>query len=292
MVFSKQENMIRVFNNAEELSSVILALKSKGKTIGFVPTMGALHDGHLKLVKKAKKENNIAVVSIFVNPTQFNDKKDLEKYPRNLEDDLLKLMPTKVNFVYAPEVSDIYPNGTEEGAAIDLGGLDETMEGAFRPGHFKGVAQVVKRLLDIVQPDHLYMGQKDFQQFTIIEYIITKLKIDTHLVVCPIVREKNGLAMSSRNVRLSQSTREAAGLIYKTLKSIKKQVLIQPVEVVKSKALQKLKTGAFEPEYLEIVDGYTLQSVIDMNQHDYVVACTVVKADGVRLLDNIILKKV
>lgn len=283
--------MIKVFKNAEELSSSISGFKSKGKTIGFVPTMGALHDGHLKLVKKAKKENDITIVSIFVNPTQFNDKKDLDKYPRNLEDDLLKLMPTQVNYVYAPEVSDIYPNGMEEGATIDLGGLDETMEGAFRPGHFKGVAQVVKRLLDIVQPDHLYMGQKDFQQFTIIAHIIRKLSIDTHLVVCPIVREKNGLAMSSRNVRLSLETRAAAGMIYKTLKYVKKQVLTKTVEVVKSQALRKLKTGPFDPEYLEIVDGHTLQSVVDMNRHTYVVACTVVRAEGVRLLDNIILKK-
>jgi pantoate--beta-alanine ligase len=179
----------------------------------------------------------------------------------------------------------------EEGAAIDLGGLDETMEGAFRQGHFKGVAQVVKRLLDIVQPDHLYMGQKDFQQFTIIAHIIRKLSIDTHLVVCPIVREKNGLAMSSRNVRLSLETRAAAGMIYKTLKYVKKQVLTKTVEVVKSQALRKLKTGPFDPEYLEIVDGHTLQSVVDMNRHTYVVACTVVRAEGVRLLDNIILKK-
>jgi pantoate--beta-alanine ligase len=228
--------MIKVFTNAQELSFFISDQKSKGRTIGFVPTMGALHDGHLKLVKKAKKENNLVIVSIFVNPTQFNDKKDLDKYPRNLEDDLLKLMPTKVDFVYAPEVSDIYPNGTEEGAAIDLGGLDETMEGAFRPGHFKGVAQVVKRLLDIVQPNHLYMGQKDFQQFTIIAYIIRKLSIHTNLVVCPIVREKNGLAMSSRNVRLSPDTRAAAGIIYKTLKYVKKHVLTKPVEVVKNQA--------------------------------------------------------
>ncbi|HMT69529.1 MAG TPA: pantoate--beta-alanine ligase, partial [Saprospiraceae bacterium] len=160
--------MIQVATHTAELKKLIEINKSKGASIGFVPTMGALHAGHLTLVRSARKENDMVIVSIFVNPTQFNDKKDLEKYPRTLDSDLLLLSGSGANVVFAPGVDDIYPDGDDKGADIDLGGLDMYMEGAFRPGHFKGVAQVVKRLLEIVTPDRLYMGQKDFQQFTII----------------------------------------------------------------------------------------------------------------------------
>jgi pantoate--beta-alanine ligase len=163
--------MVLIIEKSTELTEFIAKHKGLGNTIGFVPTMGALHSGHISLVKKAKKENDLVIVSIFVNPTQFNDTKDLDKYPRTLESDILQLIPTKVDVVFAPNVAEIYPEGENKGADIDLGRLDQYMEGAFRPGHFKGVAQVVKRLLDLVKPDKLYMGQKDFQQFTIIAYI-------------------------------------------------------------------------------------------------------------------------
>lgn len=215
--------MIQVATRTAELKKLIEINKNKGASIGFVPTMGALHEGHLTLVRSASKENDVVIVSIFVNPTQFNDKKDLEKYPRTLDSDLLLLSGSGANVVFAPGVDDIYPDGDDKGADIDLGGLDMYMEGAFRPGHFKGVAQVVKRLLEIVTPDRLYMGQKDFQQFTIIQYMLDSLKINTQLVVCPIVRETTGLAMSSRNARLSSPTRAAAGIIFRVLKSAKRQ---------------------------------------------------------------------
>lgn len=283
--------MTKVITNASEINAWSSLQKSKGLTVGFVPTMGALHAGHVSLVKEAKKINNKVVVSIFVNPTQFNDKKDLEKYPRTLENDILLLKPQKVDVIFAPNVDEIYPNGDTEGADIDLGGLDTYMEGAFRPGHFKGVAQVVKRLLDIVKPDHLYMGQKDFQQFTIIQHMLSSLEINTKLVVCPIKREANGLAMSSRNERLSRSTRDMASIIYKVLKSAKRQMATKSPEQIIKFAMSKLVVHPIVPEYFAIVDGNLLTPVNDFGSHDYVVACVAVWADGVRLIDNLIMKK-
>lgn len=283
--------MITVIERASELNALVASHKQNGLSVGFVPTMGALHEGHLTLAKRAKKENDFVIVSIFVNPTQFNDKKDLEKYPRTLESDLLLLETTGVDVVFFPEVSEVYPDGDDKGAEIDLGGLDTYMEGAFRPGHFKGVAQVVKRLLDIVTPDKLYMGQKDFQQFTIIHHMIQKLKISTELVVCPIIREPNGLAMSSRNERLSSATRSVAGIIYKTLKAAKRQSSTKTPEQISSYGMKKLNVAPFEPEYFIIVDGYKLTPIDDIHATKYAVACVAVWADGVRLIDNIILKK-
>lgn len=283
--------MTKVITNASEITAWSSLQKSKGLTVGFVPTMGALHAGHVSLVKEAKKINNKVVVSIFVNPIQFNDKKDLEKYPRTLENDILLLKPQKVDVIFAPDADEIYPNGDTEGADIDLGGLDTYMEGAFRPGHFKGVAQVVKRLLDIVKPDHLYMGQKDFQQFTIIQYMLSSLEINTKLVVCPIKREANGLAMSSRNERLSRSTRDMASIIYKVLKSAKRQMATKSPEQIIKFAMSKLVVHPIVPEYFAIVDGNLLTPVNDFGSHDYVVACVAVWADGVRLIDNLIMKK-
>jgi pantoate--beta-alanine ligase len=283
--------MIRVIQSAKELSDVVIFNRDKGYSIGFVPTMGALHEGHITLAKKSKRENDIAIVSIFVNPTQFNDKKDLDKYTRDLDGDILKLLPTEIDIIFAPTAEEVYPNGEQAGQDIDLAGLDTYMEGKFRPGHFKGVAQVVKRLLDIVMPDKLYMGQKDFQQFTIIDHMIKTLGIKTTLVVCPTTREENGLAMSSRNERLSKETREKAGIIYKTLQTIKRNKSKKSITELIENGLKKLTIPPFEPEYLTLVDGYKLTPVTDINASDYVVACVAVWADGVRLIDNIIVKK-
>lgn len=283
--------MIRIIEKASELKEFVNQQKREGHSVGFVPTMGALHKGHLSLVRNASKKTDVVVVSIFVNPTQFNDKSDLEKYPRTLEEDMKKLKSSGVDIVFSPQVKEIYPNGDNEGADINLGGLDAMMEGAFRPGHFKGVAQVVKRLLDIVNPDMLFMGQKDFQQFTIIDFMIKSLNIKTKLVVCPIIRETNGLAMSSRNERLSPETRSLAGIIYKTLKSAKRQIFSKSPETISATAMIKLNSKPFDPEYFTIVDGFNLTPVKDFDSSKYLVACVAVWADGVRLIDNIILKK-
>jgi pantoate--beta-alanine ligase len=283
--------MLTTLVHGTDVTDQIIALKAKGLKIGFVPTMGALHNGHLYLIKKAKKENDITVVSIFVNPTQFNDKKDLEKYPRTLEKDQLMLMSVRTDILYAPEPDDVYPEGSNNNFSIDLGGLDTVMEGTHRPGHFNGVAQVVKRLLEIIQPDNLYMGQKDFQQFTIIQYMINTLNIPTKLRVCQIVREQNGLAMSSRNVRLSAKARENAKLIHNTLKAVKKKIKSHTASELAQYALKRLAKPPFEPEYFDIVDGNTLQPIENIDKHSYIVACTAVWIEGVRLIDNMILKQ-
>ncbi|MBK9564053.1 MAG: pantoate--beta-alanine ligase [Saprospiraceae bacterium] len=283
--------MILVVESVPNLIDLVQRNKENGVSIGFVPTMGALHKGHLSLVRKAKKENDLVIVSIFVNPTQFNDKKDLEKYPRTLESDISLLLTARADVVFTPASSEIYPEGDQKGNDIDLGGLDSYMEGAFRPGHFKGVAQVVKRLLDIVTPDRLYMGQKDFQQFTIIAHMIRTLKIQTDLVVCRILREANGLAMSSRNERLTKETREKAGIIYKTLQSVKKYQNTKSVKELEDYGMKRLNIAPFIPEYFTICDGNTLKPIQNINDTSYAVACVAVWGDGIRLIDNIILKK-
>ena len=283
--------MILVVEGVPNLIDLVQRNRKNGVSIGFVPTMGELHKGHLSLVRKAKKENDLVIVSIFVNPTQFNDKKDLEKYPRTLESDISLLLTARADVVFTPASSEIYPEGDQKGNDIDLGGLDSYMEGAFRPGHFKGVAQVVKRLLDIVTPDRLYMGQKDFQQFTIISHMIRTLKIQTDLVVCRILREANGLAMSSRNERLTKETREKAGIIYKTLQSVKKYQNTKSVKELEDYGMKRLNIAPFIPEYFTICDGNTLKPIQNINDTSYAVACVAVWGDGIRLIDNIILKK-
>ncbi len=282
---------MKIVETVKELKKWIKAARNEGKKIGFVPTMGALHEGHVSLVKKAKRQNPFVVVSVFVNPTQFNDKSDLAKYPRTLEFDTALLAPTGADVLFFPSVSEIYPDGDNVGADIDLGGLDTFMEGKFRPGHFKGMAQVVKRLLDIVTPDRLYMGQKDFQQFSIVAYMIRNLDLPTELVVCPIIREKNGLAMSSRNERLTRETRQKAGLINRVMIAVKKSMDLKSIAELEAYAMKRLSTPPFEPEYFSIVDGYTLQPVTSLRDSTYVVACLAVWADGVRLIDNIVLKQ-
>ena len=265
--------------------------KKAGKSIGFTPTLGALHNGHISLINKTVNENDISVCSIFVNPTQFNEQSDLKKYPRTLEKDSKMLKAADLDILYYPGANQVYPKGLSTEVEVDLEGLDELLEGAFRPGHFKGVVQVVKRLLDIVQPDRLYMGQKDFQQFTIIQKMIDQLKIPTELVVCPIIREEHGLAMSSRNERLSVSTRKASNIIYKTISGFKDKMKDTSPEELIAKSMKKLSKGPFKPEYISIVDGHTLKSVKHFNRHKYVVVCAAVWADDVRLIDNVILKK-
>lgn len=269
-----------------------LTNSSKGKkSIGFVPTMGALHEGHLALVKRAKEENDIVVVSIFVNPTQFNDKEDLIKYPRNTKSDQEKLRSVKCDYLFLPSVKTIYPRGTDVKVQFDFCGLDREMEGAFREGHFDGVAQVVKRLLDIVKPNNLYMGQKDFQQFTIINHMINSLSIHTEMVVCPIVRESDGLAMSSRNLRLLPEHRKKATILHETLNWVQENIENYSIPELEKKALKMLNIPGFRPEYVIIADGFSLKRIKAYKDHHYVVCCLASWAGEVRLIDNIILKQ-
>lgn len=283
--------MITIYT-VSQLKEHLSILKKEGKTIGFAPTMGALHDGHMTLMQSSNNENDITVCSIFVNPTQFNEKSDLEKYPRTLEEDQKLLKKHRVDVVFAPSTEEVYPPELNTKLSIDFQGLDEEMEGEFRPGHFVGVAQVVKRLLDIVTPDALYMGQKDFQQFSIIQFMINKYDLSTSLRVVPIIREESGLAMSSRNVRLTEEHRFKAKEIYKTLKYVRRNKYKMSCDALQKYALARLaKIDGFDPEYFTIADGQSLQSINDIRNTEYVVACTAIWAGKVRLIDNIILKK-
>ena len=275
-----------------QMQALIQDHRSKGKTVGFAPTMGALHNGHMSLMQASNKENDITVCSIFVNPTQFNEASDLEKYPRTLEADQKLLKKNGVDIVFAPSTDEVYPKDVNTNLDIDFKELDVEMEGEFRPGHFAGVAQVVKRLLDIVTPDALYMGQKDFQQFSICQYMIEYFDLPTKLRVIPIVREESGLAMSSRNVRLTPANKAAAKEIHKTLKYVKRNKYKMSCSELEAYAMNRLaKVADFKPEYFTIADGRTLKQIKDMRKVEYVVACTAVWAGEVRLIDNMILKK-
>ncbi|MCR9288347.1 MAG: pantoate--beta-alanine ligase [Bacteroidetes bacterium] len=280
-----------LFKRIADLKKYLQTQKSTGKSIGFAPTMGALHEGHLSLIKRTKEENDCSVCSIFVNPTQFNEASDLEKYPQTPEKDIDLLISVGCDVLFMPNPEEVYPKGQLSDLKLDFGNLDKVMEGEHRPGHFEGVAQVVNRLLEIVEPDRLYMGQKDFQQFTIIQRMLVLTNSNTYLRVCPIVREEHGLAMSSRNVLLSPVLRKRAALIYETLSETKENMHALFPNQLKAIAFEKLNVPHFKPEYFEIIEGQTLMPIEVLEDVDYAVACVAVWVDGVRLIDNIILKK-
>jgi pantoate--beta-alanine ligase len=261
----------------------------RNKTVGFVPTMGALHQGHLSLVDICKSMCDITVASIFVNPTQFNDMGDYQRYPRTLEKDEAILEKAGCDIVFTPAENEIYPETDKR--IFDFGELDKVMEGKFRPGHFNGVAQVVSRLFDIVNPNKSFFGQKDFQQVSIIKNMVKQLNLTTEIVVCPIVREPDGLAMSSRNVLLSERQREEAVTISQALFDTKKQVIATPIDEIKSEAVRKINSSPeLRVEYLEIVDANTLQPVTEWDDSAEIFACVAVHVGKIRLIDNVQLK--
>lgn len=276
------------FKTIQPLQALLAAQHSQKRTIGFIPTMGALHDGHLTLIQAAAQAGDFTVCSIFVNPTQFNDPRDLEKYPRTPYKDIQMLASVGCDVLFMPSVAEIYPSDLEKPVHFEFGYLEEVMEGAFRPGHFVGVAQVVSRLLNIVQPTRIYMGQKDFQQVAIVKSMLQQLQSPIELVMCPTMREADGLAMSSRNVRLTPEFRQKAPLIYQILTQAKNRAGNghTPSEI-QQLALEKLAVGGFKPEYFEIVDSETLLPVERFNDSKNIVACTAVWAGEVRLIDNI-----
>ncbi len=279
-----------LFKRVEPTQSLLKSLRQRGLQIGFVPTMGALHEGHLSLLRQAKAACDIAVCSIFVNPTQFNDPADLKKYPRRPERDLALLFSVGADLLFLPGVAAVYPTGTDTPLPLDLDPLDKVMEGAFRPGHFEGVAQVVKRLLDIVEPHMLFMGQKDYQQTAVIRRLLDWMETETQLVVGPTVREPDGLAMSSRNVRLKPEDRQRAPLIYETLLAVREKMDSQSPPALSEWAMAQLQIAGWRPEYFQIVDGTSLLPVDQWNKVDSIVACTAVWAGDVRLIDNVILR--
>lgn len=276
-----------IFKKVTDLQRWLL---SQNAPIGFAPTMGALHEGHLELIRMAKREGCLAVASIFVNPTQFNDPRDLEKYPRTPEKDAALLVTADCDVLFIPSVEEVYPPGQNFTIDLDFRHLDKVMEGEFRPGHFKGMATVVHRLLDIVRPQRLYMGQKDYQQLSIVRDMIRQLQMPCELVMCPTVREADGLAMSSRNVRLSADMRRVAPVIHETLQWAKTALAAGRLSFdIQAEAMQKLADAGLRPEYFEIVDGVSLLPVKDRNASNFIVACTAAFAGEVRLIDNLLL---
>jgi len=277
---------MKVINTISSLKQELANERSAEKTIGLVPTMGALHAGHIALVDRCVAENDICVVSIFVNPTQFNDKNDLLKYPKTLEADCELLKSAGCSIVFAPEVSEMYPE--PDTRTFSFGSLEQAMEGVFRPGHFNGVAQIVSKLFDIVQSDKAYFGEKDFQQLAIIREMIKQLQLSTIIVPCPIVREKDGLAMSSRNTRLNVSERESAVKISEVLFKSRSFAGKISIAELKQQVVETIdKVPALRTEYFEIVDGNTLQPVSNWEDSNYIVGCIAVFCGEVRLIDNI-----
>ncbi len=280
---------MNIIVKAEDLKAIIKDYREQGKEIGFVPTMGALHKGHLSLVNKACEQTEIVVVSIFVNPTQFNNPEDLKTYPRTLEEDKRLLETTQCSILFYPSVDEVYPQKDER--VFDFGMLDKVMEGEYRPGHFNGVAQVVSRLFDLVTPDVAFFGQKDFQQLVIIREMVKMLKYNIKIVSCDIVREEDGLALSSRNKLLTPRHRKEAPLISKILVESKELMNSKNITEVINFVIEEInKNPLLKVEYFSIVDGNTLQNVDRWNDSEYIVGCITVFADKVRLIDNLIYK--
>ncbi|MBD3581793.1 pantoate--beta-alanine ligase [Flavobacterium selenitireducens] len=277
-----------IFNNQEALSAHLSSIRKPQTTTGFVPTMGALHDGHLSLLSESVAQNDITVISIFVNPTQFNNADDLAKYPRTLDADVAKIETVSADIlVYAPSVNDIYGSDTVSGQ-FDFDGLENQMEGKFRPGHFDGVGTIVKFLFEIVEPTNAYFGEKDFQQLQIVRKLVSKHGIPVKVVLCPIFREPNGLAMSSRNERLAPETREKAAVIYKALTTAKQLFGTKSVRQLRDLVTEMVEqNGTFRLEYFEIADEATLVPVEKTENNVKYRAFIAVFANDIRLIDTV-----
>lgn len=284
--------MIRIIKANIDLIDLVRTAKRDLKKIGFVPTMGAIHEGHLSLIRKSGKESDICISSVFVNPTQFNDKDDFRKYPRMLDKDIKMLEQTGCDIVFCPDEEEIYHDSIKDKIKIDLGHLDKILEGEFRPGHFDGVVTIVKKFFDLVQPDKAYFGQKDYQQFLVIKKLISAHSYDIELVMCPIVRENDGLAMSSRNVHLNEEERKTAPLIYDTLikaKNLLKEKSITEIENWAKERFSNEKIINFQ--YFEILNANNLLPLQTQNEAENIVICVSVKVGKVSLIDNILTRE-
>lgn len=276
-----------IFTKIDQLQLCLHQKKAAGLTIGFVPTMGALHTGHISLIEESKKQCDVTVCSIFVNPTQFNDKKDLERYPKTPESDLEMLKTAGCDVVFMPETEEMYPKKDER--VFNFGMLDKVLEGAHRPGHFNGVAQVVSRFFDIVNPDKAFFGNKDYQQVMIIKSLVKQLKYDLEIIVCPTLREPDGLAMSSRNTLLSEEERKAASLIpalMQRARTLKQEG--SDVENIKLEVMSELaKNPIYRPDYFAVCDGDTLEEVNSFKESSKPVALIACFVGKIRLIDNL-----
>ncbi|CEA16630.1 Pantothenate synthetase [Fermentimonas caenicola] len=277
---------MKIIDTISELENQLQGYRHKGETIGLVPTMGALHQGHASLVERCVADNKISIVSLFVNPTQFNNKEDLKHYPRTPEKDHELLERLGVDYVFSPSVEEMYPE--EDQRVFDFGQLDKVMEGEFRPGHFNGVAQIVSKLFDIVKPDNAYFGEKDFQQLAIVKDMVRQLQMPVNIIGMPIVRESSGLAMSSRNQRLSEEQKKNASDVYKVLNESKLMIdKFIPYELINYVSESINKVSGLKVEYFQIVDGDNLQPVTSWSDSDYIVGCIALFCGEVRLIDNI-----
>lgn len=277
-----------IFRKNALLKKHLSGLRKQGK-IGFVPTMGALHEGHLQLIRTSQEENAVSLCSIFVNPTQFNDPQDFQKYPITIESDIQKLESAGCNILFLPSVEEIYPGGLDHGKHYELGHLEQVLEGSFRPGHFQGVCRVVDILLSITEPDVLYLGQKDYQQCMVIRKMIAITERPTLLRICDTVRESDGLAMSSRNMRLTPDQRAIAPLIYQVLSGARGSIKAGDLRPYQNKALEDLRNGGFKPDYFEFAHANSLELIQDWNGTDPLVALVAAFLGDVRLIDNMIL---
>jgi pantoate--beta-alanine ligase len=284
--------MLQILAKANDVQSVVTTLRRENKKIGFVPTMGALHSGHISLIKSSLLENDFTVCSIFVNPTQFNDKADYGRYPRSIEQDSKMLEAAGCNLIFLPSEEEIYPDESFKTIDFDTGALSDSMEGKYRPGHFKGVATVVKRLFDIVQPDNAYFGQKDYQQYLIIQKLVKDFNIQVKITLCPTLREADGLAMSSRNMLLTEEERLQAPFIYHMLQLAKDMWLQKNAkqDLIINTILSEFKlNGNFQPDYFDICSAESLQPISDLSNKDIVI-CVAAFLGKVRLIDNLLIK--
>lgn len=278
-----------VLTTANALQQHLAAARSKGDTIGFVPTMGALHQGHISLIAASKAGNAQTVCSIFVNPAQFNDPNDYKKYPITIDKDMALLQQQGTEVLFLPGVEEVYPNGFAGLEQYDLGFLETVLEGKFRPGHFQGVCQVMARLLKMVRPHDLYMGQKDYQQCMVVKKLLELIGMDTNFHVCPTVREADGLAMSSRNLRLDERARTTAVTIYQALEMTRASLRPGQLEGLTAKARQLLQANGFEVDYFEIADANTLELLHYWDGKQPVAALAAAFLGEVRLIDNMVL---
>ena len=279
-----------VFKKAADISSYLQQSSQQGNSIGFVPTMGALHQGHISLINISKKQNTVTVCSIFVNPTQFNDAKDFEKYPNTIEKDIDALEKAGCDVLFLPSVSEMYPNGTQNAQNYNLGYLETVLEGKYRPGHFQGVCLVVHRLLTIITADQLYLGQKDYQQCMVIKKLVEIEKIKTTINICPTLRETSGLAMSSRNMRLRDKDKQQALKIFETLSYLKNNIKPGDLSELKKIAVDNLTNAGFKVDYVEIADAGNLDIINHWDGKSKLVAVAAAFLGEVRLIDNLLLQ--
>jgi len=277
-----------LLKSAAGLTAYISKAKANGLSVGFVPTMGALHKGHISLIERSKKENGITVCSIFVNPTQFNNPEDFKKYPITIENDIDMLEKWGTDVLFLPEATEVYPAGSVK-LHYELGFLETVLEGKYRPGHFQGVCQVVDRLLNIVMPDKLYLGQKDYQQCMVITKLVELMGHKTGIIICPTLREPDGLAMSSRNLRLDTEQRKLAIKIYETLLLVKEQIKKGSLEELKQKAADHLSTVRYKVDYVEIADASTLHLQGEWDGNKKLVVLVAAYLNDIRLIDNMVL---